>query len=331
LRLVLSDFGATECDRSVSSRLRSALRGATVLVSPNFAGDLEPLPESSMALSRTQHGIPYEAAIRLSTEAVARKPTNFRSMTACIAVAVITTACAHFASRPGPVASDRPGYSDAPTVLPVGALQLESGYTYDHAGDQAYQSLGETLLRVGVLRGVELRGFGNSYAFREIGNQRTRGMEDAKLGAKFTLLDADTANAALPQLAAEIATTLPSGSTEFSAGKAVPEAKIVANWNAPHGLSLLVNAAMIDLGQTVGPARLAGSTALWYAAAPKASMFVEVFSAASLHAPGDNIRSSDIGATYLVADRTQLDLRFGTSVGTYPVERFVGFGFSRRW
>lgn len=250
---------------------------------------------------------------------------------ACAMAAGMAASCAHFVSAPGPVVTDRPGYSDAPTVLPRGALQLESGYTYDRTASETYQSLGEVLVRVGALRGVELRGFVNSYAFRHNPDQTTQGVEDAKVGAKLTLLDADTAHAAVPALAALVATTLPTGDARFSAGKAIPEAKVAASWNAPHGVSMLVNAGLIDIGQTVGPVRFAGSTAVWYSVVPQISTFIELLDATNLHGDRNAIRNADAGATYVIGDRIQLDVRAGRSVGTERVETFVGVGFSRRW
>lgn len=245
--------------------------------------------------------------------------------------AVIAGACAHFASAPGPVVTDRPGYSDAPTVLPVGALQLETGYTYDHVGDATYQTLGEALLRWGVQKRVELRGSPNSYVLRSDRGQMVRGVEDARLGAKVRLLRPDTARPFAPEVAVVIATTLPTGSARLSAGHVVPEAKFIGNWNVPHGASVLLNAGLLDIGQSSVSMRFAGSGALWYAAARRVATFVELFSATNLRGQRNVVRNADAGATYLIGDRTQFDVRVGRSIGDERLERFVGIGFARRW
>src|SRR4051812_17777754 len=105
-----------------------------------------------------------------------------------IVIGVGGAAGARGQSAPGPVIPDRPGYTDAPTVLPKHGVQLELGYTTDKIDAVRYQTFGESLLRLGVGGSTELRLFGNSLARRSITNgANVAGLEDPKLGLKTSL------------------------------------------------------------------------------------------------------------------------------------------------
>src|SRR3954468_8687751 len=77
-------------------------------------------------------------------------------------------ACAGYHTPPGPVIADRPGYTDAPNVLPAGAPQIELGYTNDKVESVRYQTFGEMLFRIGVGGRTEVRVFANSFAKRSV-------------------------------------------------------------------------------------------------------------------------------------------------------------------
>lgn len=256
------------------------------------------------------------------------------------AAACLVGACAHFGA-PGPVAADRPGYTDTPVALPPHAVQLETGVTDDRSGPEGarteYVSAGETLLRLGVGASAELRLFGNSYAIRTVDNTpRVRGMEDAKLGAKVSLRAIpDSVHSWAPNAALLAATTLPTGASGLTAGSAQPEAKIAMNWTTPTPFSLYSNVGYGTIYNETGRAqRVWTSVASWWAVNPRASVFVEglVFGRISGSGSGTAARDADAGVTWLVTDRFQLDLRAGRGFGSESsTERFVGVGLARRW
>ena len=243
--------------------------------------------------------------------------------------------CAGRISPPGPVSSDRPGYTDTPPALPAGALQLEAGVTSDRAGSVHYTAIGETLLRLGVGARSELRLFGNSYATRSVTGLATdRGMEDPKIGIKTNLRAIpDSVHAAMPNIAALAAVTLPTGGTAFRSTHAQPEVKLAANWTTPTPLSVYSNlgAGAVYDGVTWGR-RGWISTQIWYAVSPQVSVFGEGIAVRTLSGSALPSNDLDAGITYLINDRLQVDLRAGRGVGSVSTtERFIGAGFSKRW
>jgi hypothetical protein len=251
-------------------------------------------------------------------------------------------ACASLGA-PGPVVADRPGYTDAPTALPAGAVQLEAGITDDRVSETLgtpsteYRSLGETLLRVGVGARTELRLFGNSYGMRVTdGAPTVSGLEDVKIGAKMNLrASPDSLHAWLPNAALLAATTLATGASGLSAGGAQPEAKLAINWTTPSPFSLYANLGYGAIYTGAGRAtRGWTSLAGWWAVNPRVSLFGEGLTIGRVSGSGSGTSGNDIdgGVTYLVNDRFQLDVRVGTGIGSETShERFIGAGFARRW
>ena len=250
-------------------------------------------------------------------------------------IPLVACGCAHLHTPPGPVIADRPGFTDTPTSLPAGAVQVEVGLTDDRFGGNRYQSAGEVLLRVGIAGPVELRVFGNSYATRAIPSTATvHGMEDLKVGTKIRLhAKPDSVHGLTPNLALLVATSLPTGDRDIGAGVAQPEAKLAASWTTGSPLSIFTNAGFG--GVYDGTAWINhgwGSLATWYAATPRVSLFAEGLRVHHLSGPANVSSYVDGGLTVLFGERLQLDARIGRGVGS-PVagERFVGVGLARRF
>jgi hypothetical protein len=257
-----------------------------------------------------------------------------------------TCACASVGA-PGPVIADRPGYTDAPTVLPAHGVQLEAGVTDDivtahHVEPRTeYRTFGESLLRLGVGARTELRLFGNSYATRLTrGSPTVSGLEDVKIGAKVNIRDVpDSIHSWLPDAALLAATTLGTGANGITAGAAQQEAKLAINWTTATPFSLYANLVYGFSFQNTGlPRRSWASIAGWWSVNPRVSAFLEGLdtrmpgSAFGVFQNNVWLGAVDGGLTYLVNDRFQLDLRAGRGVGSWnSSEQFFGAGFARRW
>jgi hypothetical protein len=252
-------------------------------------------------------------------------------------VVVLLSACAGHVSPPGPVSPDRPGFTDTPPALPAGAFQIEAGYTDDRTDASEYQTVGETLLRIGIGGRTEVRWFGNSFAVRSItGTATTHGLEDQKLGIKTTLrTKPDSVHSLLPNVAFLAATTLPTGAAGFSATKAQPEAKLAMNWTTASPFSLYTNIGAASIYNEVGRAGRGWlSAAGWWSVNPKVSAFGEGMTMGRLSGNGSGTAGNwvDGGLTYLLNDRFQLDARVGRGVGSETSsETFFGVGLARRW
>ena len=254
--------------------------------------------------------------------------------------AVALGACAHLGA-PGPVVADRPGFTDTPVALPAHAVQLETGVTNDQTGSAPFVTstltAGELLLRLGLGARSELRLFGNSYDLRTGGGSPdVRGLEDFKFGAKVNLRSiADSVHSWLPSAAILAAATTPTGANGIGAGASLAEAKVAMSWTTASPFSLYTN---VGYTNTVSDFTRQGkawtSAAGWWALNPRVSLFAEgyVFGIVGDVNGASGGTIADGGATYLVNDRLQLDLRAGHGlVGFSSTERFVGVGLARRW
>ena len=84
-----------------------------------------------------------------------------------------------------------------------------------------------------------------------------------------------------------------------------------------------------------GRASLASATvASWWALNPRVSVFAEGLAVGRVSGGGSGTAGNNVdgGATYLINDRFQLDVRVGRGLGSETSsERFVGVGLARRW
>ena len=135
-----------------------------------------------------------------------------------VAVAVLgassLTACATVPVE-GALSADRPGFVDLTPTVARGVVQTEGGYTQTHTAGDSYSSIGEGLVRMGYASRAELRIHTNSFARLNSGGVKTVGWEDIRLGTKIRLVNADTVPSAVPAVSVLLASTVPTGPTDF--------------------------------------------------------------------------------------------------------------------
>lgn len=238
------------------------------------------------------------------------------------------------ASRP--LAADRPDFTEAASTVGRGVLQIEFGYTFggDWSGGNSVQThtLGELLLRAGVVADwLELR-VAVSPVTRvdsEGSGASDSGIEDLHLGAKIEL----TPQAGrLPALALLPQMTLPTGSTRFSDGRALPGVNLLYSWDVPGGLSLAgstqINQAVADddgsypewaqsVAAGAGLGTRGGVYGEWYAFLPTGA-----------DAPREHYFNA--GLTWLTADDSQWDVRVGVGLNDAAEDLFAGVGAAIR-
>ena len=235
-----------------------------------------------------------------------------------------------------PMAADRPDFTEAASTVGRGVLQIEFGYTFggDWSGGNSVQThtLGELLLRAGVAADwLEVRVAASpvTRVDSEGSGASDTGIEDMYLGAKLEL----TRQAGrLPALAVLPQMTLPTGSTLFSSGRALPGLNLVYSWDVPGGLSLAgstqVNLAIADGGDSypewaqsaaagAGVGTRGGVYGEWYAFLP-----------AGADAPKEHYLNA--GLTWLTADDSQWDVRVGIGLNDAAEDFFAGVGAAIR-
>lgn len=239
-------------------------------------------------------------------------------------------ACAHRragAVAPGPIVTDRPDFTEATAVVAAGHVQAEGGYTLSGEGRLHEHSFGELLLRVGLAPRAELR-LTSNYVVARAGTLQSSGMEDASVGAKLGFLDA--AHGIVPATSIIVATSVPTGASAVSDGRATPEAKLVLGWDLPFGTSLGVNANWSRPVDERG--RLdahAWSASFGHGITERVGAYAEAFSLSEVRG-GPAARFANGGLSFAASDALQFDVRAGAQLGGSHAF-FTGVGISRRW
>ena len=82
--------------------------------------------------------------------------------------------------------TDRPSQTDSPFLIESGYIQVETGISVEKT-----QSMINSLVRIGILNGVELRINSNYIINDEISFEKKSSFGDFELGSKFKILDND--------------------------------------------------------------------------------------------------------------------------------------------
>jgi hypothetical protein len=260
--------------------------------------------------------------MRMSTSH--RNRTLVRLSALLFAASPLTGLRAQDCAVPSTIAADRPGNLTGPVILPRGHQQLEIGWSHARTGDDRTETVGASLLRVGVSCNAELRvGLsGWSYATSTTGPRN--GLGDAWLGTKLRLAQ----NAGLrPELSAITGALIPTHST-FSHREVEPELNLTAAWALPssQGLLVFVGAAQRASDTDMVTEQLRGIS--WSRPVGRAATFLEY---SEFSRPGSTSRMLGTGLTLFPHAAMQIDGSVLVPLPRAGADVIVGFGLSRRW
>lgn len=232
-----------------------------------------------------------------------------------------------------PLVTDRPDFTESPSVVGRRTVQLEAGTTYARSRTVASSALGEVLIRAGVADRAEVRVGLNSYvrsgpvgaAFTD----RVGGWEDASVGAKLAIVEPAAGGG--PAVSLLVGTSLPTGSRSLRRAAPEPDAKLALAWALGErwAVSSNLNYALladVDGGRT---GEASASLSLGRALAPRVSGYLEAYAFRPRGADGTQYVNG--GATVLLTNDLQLDARVGAGVGRGGRDYFGGLGVARRW
>ena len=234
-------------------------------------------------------------------------------------------AVAAVAQEKEPINSDRPDFTDSPETVAKGALQLESGLTYQWARD-SFSFVGpDGLLRYGLGHGRELRVGIPAFNWMRSDGVTTQGMGDGYLGAKFDFG---------PTMGGEwglvAGATIPSRQAGFSSMGVDPDVELVweRDLGSRWGVGVMAHGTYTDDGDGrtwVGQGTVSFSREL----NTQSDMFIEdAVSAARGSEPNHLVH---FGVAYRPNPDLQVDFHFGWSLGSSDRQPFVGAGISKRF
>lgn len=243
---------------------------------------------------------------------------------------MLLVVAASVAGASEPMVTDRPDFTESSSTVPRGSIQIEVGFTHERADSAKVDSLGEVLVRWGVLEWLEIRLDLGSYTRASSQQGRTSGFEDLGFGTKLALAPRVTwlgeAEAALI-----LAFTAPTGSRAHRADAWQPKAVLALGWDLPGPFSLGANLGMARLAE--GGERF---TSVWASAvigaeiAERLGAFAELYGFHRERHGGPRTLTAQTGLTWSVSENLQLDLRLARRLTDEGPDRLAGVGLAYR-
>lgn len=254
-------------------------------------------------------------------------------------------------ARDEPLVTDRPDFTEASSVVGLGIVQLETGYTFVYRDDERDGSITRThnapefLWRIGIHEDVELRLIWN-YVWER---SRTggavsspEGAEDFAFGAKFALFEEQGLR---PETALILDSTFQTGAQAFRTEDVQLGSNLLYSWSLPHDWSLagstglgtatediLVTGGEVPVMDRDGHVVLHQSVALGIPLSDAIGMYLEYFGLYTLGRESNFPENYvDGGFTYLLNNDVQLDARAGKGLNDHADDFFSGVGASLRF
>ena len=232
-----------------------------------------------------------------------------------------------FADEKAELTGDRPYFTESAQTVPYQSAQFETGYTYTSSSNTDEHTLGELLVRLGLLRPLEIRVGINSYVWNEEKGGSRSGKDEGYIGLKLELLQSPGSFRLMkPDLALIAGTSLPTGS-DVSIEDYEPEATIAISWPLARAFELGTNiswAAPVDSGERY--AMYSASITLGISLADRIGMYGEYYGFYPYSMGSDPGHYINGGMTCLITDKFQLDLRAGSTVSGPVEEYYFGAG-----
>ncbi len=232
--------------------------------------------------------------------------------------------------------SDRPDFTEASSVVGLGVLQIESGYTYTYDNDGTSRSIGhsypETLFRYGILANwLELR-FATNYSDSNVDGQKNRGAEDIYLGFKLGLTPGEGWR---PEMALMPQMTVPSGNRNVTSEEVLPGLNWLYGWDLCERMSTAGSTQFnraLDETTNASYTEWAQSWTIGYGLTEKLGGYTEYFG--FYPAGADSARVQHYfngGLTYSINNEVQWDIRGGKGLNATADDYFFGTGLVLRF
>lgn len=219
-----------------------------------------------------------------------------------------------------PISTDRPDFTEGSRAVPVGALQYETGLTYEQlSGPGSATSIGEALIRYGFQPGSELRLALPNHLSLNGTSADVTGFGDVAIGFKQELNgDEKVEFALLGQVA------FPTGDAGLRAARTTPMAAFI--WATESGGTSF--GGQIQAEWPGGRTDLRHTFVVGFPAGDRLGAFAEhVVDFGETMTPAHILH---FGLTFQPDRDTQWDLHVGFGASDGAPDSFVGFGYSKR-
>jgi hypothetical protein len=294
---------------------------AAFLVTPALFGALAlgqgPSPQDAVALALK----PAELTFAEQPEPTAAKPAEAPKPAA--------------PEQPLTISTNRPSFDDTTGIVPIGHVQLETGYTFtfrhrDGVETQTHDGP-EALLRIPLMDDrLELQLGWTGYVYSRTnsgsGFNSVDGFSDVTAGLRLKVIDE---NGWVPRICLQAATTVGLGSNDVSNQDVEPVFKLIWSYDLGKGWGIYGNFGVGYL--TAGSDRFVqgqGGVCVTYTINDKWSVYGEYYLFGPNTKGSDAAHYIDAGAAYLITPRIQLDGRVGFGLNEEANNFFTGVGVS---
>lgn len=235
-----------------------------------------------------------------------------------------------------PLATDRPDFTEASSVVGLGVLQIETGYTYFFDNDGTDQTIGhsypETLLRYGIFANwLEFR-LATNFGTESVNGVGTSGAEDLYLGFKIGLTQQSGWR---PEMSLIPQMTVPTGSNAFTGNEVHPGVNWLYGWDINDTISTAGSTQFNDsTHQATGLqyAEFAQSWTIGYSLTERLGGYTEYFGFFPKGNSGARVEHYfDGGMTFRLTDDLQFDIRGGKGLNDSAADYFFGTGLGIRF
>jgi len=231
------------------------------------------------------------------------------------------------------IVTDRPDQTESSSLVPVGALQVETGFMVEGDRSGSYResdyTYNTTLIKYGINENFEFRLIQEYLGNKgELANEtiRYRGFSPVSIGAKIRIADEGKYT---PQVAFLGHITLPTGSEKYNPSYICSDFRFSMEYDFTDRVSLGVNLGAQGDGEspvTTGIYTLE----VGYSLLNKLSLFAELYGFVSEKTKADQDHRFNGGISYLITDVLQYDMSAGIGLSESSTDYFVSTGLSFR-
>lgn len=229
------------------------------------------------------------------------------------------------------ISTDRPSFGAGSAIVSPGRFQVESGYTLTHTETADVHTIGEVLVRVGVVERLELYLGLNSFSIVDGPSGSLDGVEDATAGVKIRLHEPPlAAPVGAPTVSALVTSRLPTGADAIGESELQPEGRLLVDWSfEDFGVGANLGVGFPSSGGDHF-AQLFASVAASTALSDAVSGYVEYYTLQPAAEGASNAGFLNAGLALLTSNNVQLDGRFGVGLNGTDTDYFVGVGLAFR-
>lgn len=233
-----------------------------------------------------------------------------------------------------PIVTDRPDQTEAPSLVPAGGLQIETGFVYEVDTQEGIRAknitYNTTLVKYGVNENFEIRLVSEYLGTRAELNESTvaevQGIGPLTLGVKIRLSDE---KGIIPQAALIGHINLRTGSREYQPQRTSADFRFTCAHTLSEKFSLGYNVG----AEWSGDGEFSGATFLYtasigYTISERVGVFVESYAFFPEREKADH--RFDGGLTYKFSPVVQWDLSAGIGLTDNAPDSFIGTGLSVR-